>query len=157
MVQEGSSFSQDTVHAQDSQLPGRQSRFKFRNRQSSSSSSSQQTPTWAGPQYVVYPNLETEVANPDGNTTKITEYILVNEALKLLTQFKGEKRDVIAFFTNEDRAFEVIALRNEGTLFKSVLMRISGNPGLPLPVEIWKTGKVKGIFKEYTHTHRSKY
>lgn len=101
MVQEGSSFSQDTVHAQDSQLPG--------NRQSSSS---QQTPMWASPQHVVYPNLETEVANPDSNTANLTEYILVSEALKLLAPFKGEKRDVIAFFTNEDRAFEVIALRN---------------------------------------------
>jgi len=81
---------------------------------------------WASPQHVVYPNLEIEVANPDGNTTNMTEYISVSEALKLPSSFKGEKRDVVAFFVNEDRAFKVIALGNEGTLFKSVLTRISG-------------------------------
>jgi len=81
---------------------------------------------WASPQHVVYPNLEIEVANPDGNTTNMTEYISVSEALKLPASFKGEKRDVVAFFANEDRAFKVIALGNEGTLFKSVLTRISG-------------------------------
>jgi hypothetical protein len=125
MVQEGSSFSQDTVHAQDIQLPGsRQSRFKSRNRQSSS----QQTPMWASLQHVIYPNLEIEVANPDGNTTNTTEYISVSEALKLPASFKDEKRDVIAFIANEDRAFKVIALGNDGTLFKSVLTRISGEP-----------------------------
>jgi len=58
----------------------------------------------------------------------MTEYILVSEALKLLAPFKGEKRDVVTLVANEDRAFEVIAPRNEGTLFKSVLTRIIGEP-----------------------------
>jgi hypothetical protein len=58
----------------------------------------------------------------------MTEYILVSDVLKLLAPFKDEKRHVVAFFANEDRAFELIAPRNEGTFFKSVLMSISREP-----------------------------
>jgi len=52
----------------------------------------------------------------------------VGEALKLVTPFKGEKRDVLAFIANVDTAFEVIDTRNDSTLFKFVLTRISGEP-----------------------------
>ena len=76
----------------------------------------------------LYPNLEVEVASPDSNTANMTDYISVGEALKLVTPFKGEKRDVLAFIANVDTAFEVIDPRNEGTLFKFVLTRISGEP-----------------------------
>ena len=89
----------------------------------------------------LYPNLEVEVASPDSNTANITDYISVGEALKLVTPFKGEKRDVLAFIANVGTAFEVIDPRNEGTLFKFVLTRLVGSPGLPLHTEIWKTGK----------------
>jgi hypothetical protein len=76
----------------------------------------------------LYPNLEAEIASPDSNTANMTECISVDEALKLLAPFKGEKRDVLAFIANVDTAFEVIDLRNEGILFKFVLTRISGEP-----------------------------
>jgi hypothetical protein len=76
----------------------------------------------------LYPDLETEVASPDSNTANMTAYISVGEALKLITPFKGEKRDVLAFIANVDTAFEVIDPRNESTLFKFVLTRISGEP-----------------------------
>jgi hypothetical protein len=76
----------------------------------------------------LYPNLEVEVVNPDSNTANMTEYISVGEALKLVTPFRGEKRDVLAFIANVDTAFEVINPQNEGTLFKFVLTRISGEP-----------------------------
>jgi hypothetical protein len=76
----------------------------------------------------LYPNLEAEVASPDSNTANMTEYISVGEALKLVAPFKGEKMDVLAFIANVDTAFEVIDLRNEGTFFKFVLTRISGEP-----------------------------
>jgi len=69
----------------------------------------------------LYADLEAEVASPDSNTGKMTEYILVGEALKLEAPFKGEKRDVLAFITNIDTAFELIDPRNEGILFKFVL------------------------------------
>jgi len=58
----------------------------------------------------------------------MTDYISVGEALKLIAPFKGDKRDVLAFIANADTAFEVIDPRNESTLFKYVLMRISGEP-----------------------------
>ena len=89
----------------------------------------------------LYPNLEAEVASPDSNTTKMTEYISVDEALKLVVPFKGEKRDVLTFIANVDRAFEVIDPRNEGTLFKFVLTRISGELRTAIGIGIWKTGK----------------
>ena len=76
----------------------------------------------------LYPDLEAEVVNPDSNTADMTEYISVGEALKLVTPFKGEKREVLAFIANVDTAFEVIDPRNEGILFKFVLTRISGEP-----------------------------
>jgi len=64
----------------------------------------------------LYPNLEAEVASPDINSTNMTEYISVGEALKLVTLFKGEKRDVLVFIVNVTTAFEVTDPRNEGTL-----------------------------------------
>jgi hypothetical protein len=52
----------------------------------------------------------------------------VGKVLKLVAPFKGEKRDVLAFMVNVDTAFEVTDSRNEGTVFKFVLTRISGEP-----------------------------
>ena len=46
----------------------------------------------------------------------------------MVTPFKGEKRDVLAFIANVDTAFEVIDPRNEDILFKFVLTRINGEP-----------------------------
>jgi hypothetical protein len=76
----------------------------------------------------IYPNLNTEAVSPD--CVSMTEYIYIGEALKLVTPFKGEKREVLAFIANVlvDTAFEVISPRNEGILFKVVLTRISGVP-----------------------------
>jgi hypothetical protein len=76
----------------------------------------------------LYPDLEAEVVNSVSDTANMSEYISIGEALKLVTPFRGEKRDVLAFIANVGTAFEVIDPRNEGTLFKFVLMRISGEP-----------------------------
>ena len=76
----------------------------------------------------LYPDLEAEVVSPNSNTANMTEYISVGEALKLVAPFKGEKRDVLAFIANVDKAIKVIDTRNEGTLFKFLLTRISGEP-----------------------------
>jgi hypothetical protein len=76
----------------------------------------------------LYPNLGVEVVSPDNNTTSMTEYISVGEALKLVTPFRGEKKGVLAFIANVDTVFEVIDPRNEVTLFKFVLTRISEEP-----------------------------
>jgi hypothetical protein len=58
----------------------------------------------------------------------MAEYISVNEALKLVSPFKGDKREVLAFISNVDMAFEVINPDNSATLYKFVLTRISGEP-----------------------------
>lgn len=88
----------------------------------------------------LYPDLEIEVVSPDSNTANMTEFISVGEALKLVKPFKSEKREILVFIANVDTAFEVIDPRNEGTLFKFVLTRIVGNPGLPLlrNLETWE-------------------
>jgi hypothetical protein len=74
----------------------------------------------------LYPDLNTEVASAD--SANMTEFISVSEALKLVTPFRGEKREVLAVIANVDTAFEVINPRNESILFKFVLTRICGEP-----------------------------
>jgi hypothetical protein len=58
----------------------------------------------------------------------MTEYISVGEALKLVTPFKGDKKEALAFIANVDTTFEVMDPRNESTLLKFVLTRVSGEP-----------------------------
>jgi hypothetical protein len=58
----------------------------------------------------------------------MTEYISVGDASKSVAPFKGEKRVVLAFITYVDTALEVTDPRNEGTLLKFLLMRISVEP-----------------------------
>ena len=54
--------------------------------------------------------------------------IYVSEALKLMSQFKRDKREVLAFISNVDIVFEVINPENSHLLYKSVLTRISCEP-----------------------------
>jgi hypothetical protein len=56
------------------------------------------------------------------------EYISVGEALKLISPFKGDKSEVLAFIGNVDAAFSVINPSQEEILYKFVLTRISGEP-----------------------------
>jgi len=102
-----------------------------------------------------YPNLEAEVASPDGNTANMTEYISVGKALKLVTPFKGEKRDVLAFIANVDTAFEVIDPRNEGTVFKFVLTRISGEPRTAIAHRNSENWEELNEFLKNTYTKKS--
>jgi hypothetical protein len=76
----------------------------------------------------IYHNLYAEVASPDSNITNMTQCISVSVALKLAAPFKGVKTDNLEFTANVDTVFEVNDPRNEGTLFKFVLTRISGLP-----------------------------
>jgi hypothetical protein len=55
----------------------------------------------------------------------MTDHVLVSEALKLITPFKGDRREVIAFTVNIDMAFAVIDPRNADMVFKFILTRIS--------------------------------
>jgi hypothetical protein len=52
----------------------------------------------------------------------------VTDALKLVTPFNGDKREVLAFIANVDTAFEVTDPRSADTLYKFMLTRISGEP-----------------------------
>jgi len=101
----------------------------------------------------VHPDLEAKVASPGNDTADMAEYISVGEALKLVAPFKGEKRGVLAFIANVDTAFEVTDPRNEGTLFKFVLTRISGEPRTAIAhrnLENWEELKefLKNIYTE---------
>ena len=58
----------------------------------------------------------------------MAEHISVGEALKLVSPFKGDKREVLAFISNVDTAFEVINPEDSDVLYKFVLTRISGEP-----------------------------
>ena len=62
----------------------------------------------------------------------MADYISVGEALKLVSPFKGDKREVLAFIANVDTAFEVINPENSDVLYKFVLTRISGEPRLAI-------------------------
>jgi hypothetical protein len=53
------------------------------------------------------PSLDAEVVCADSNTAIMTEYVAISEALKLVTPFKGERREVFAFIANVDAEFEV--------------------------------------------------
>jgi hypothetical protein len=44
----------------------------------------------------LHPNLDTEVLNAASITANMTEYISLGEALKLVTPFKGDKREGLA-------------------------------------------------------------
>jgi hypothetical protein len=101
---------------------------------------------------ILYPNLDAEVASPYSNTANMSEYISVGEALKLVTPFKGEKREVLAFIANVTTAFEVIDPTNEGTLFKFVLTRISGEPRTAIAHRNLETWEELNEFLKNTYT-----
>ena len=58
----------------------------------------------------------------------MAQYISVTEALKLVCPFKRDKREVLAFISNVDTAFEVIDPEQTDILYRFVLTRISGEP-----------------------------
>jgi len=58
----------------------------------------------------------------------MADYMSVSEDLKLVSPFKGDKKEVLAFISNVDTAFEVIKPDYSDILYKFVLTRISGEP-----------------------------
>jgi hypothetical protein len=75
-----------------------------------------------------YPHSEIQVAEIDTSDAMSTEYISVTEALKLVSPFSGNKKDVLTFVSNVDIAFRCINPSNEDRLYQFVLTRISGEP-----------------------------
>jgi len=58
----------------------------------------------------------------------MADYMSVREDLKLVSPFKGDKKEVLAFISNVDTAFEVIKPDYSDILYKFVLTRISVEP-----------------------------
>jgi hypothetical protein len=73
----------------------------------------------------------------------MTEYVAINDVLKLVATFKGERRDIFAFIANADTAFEVIDTGNA--------TRINGDKKRNCSWELGKSGTIKGVSKEYIH------
>jgi len=85
----------------------------------------------------------------------MAEYISVGEALKLLSPFKGDKREVLAFISKVDIAFEVINPDNSDVLYKFILTRISGEPRVAIAhrhLEKWDDLKAF-LRNTYTEKH----
>jgi hypothetical protein len=57
-----------------------------------------------------------------------TDYISVTEALKLISPFSGNKKEVLTFVENVETAFECINPNSRDRLFQFVLTKISGEP-----------------------------
>ena len=84
----------------------------------------------------------------------MADHISVSEALKLLSPFKGERKEVLAFISNVDTAFEAINPDSSDVLYKFVLTRISGEPRVAIThrnIENWEELRV---FLKNTYTEK---
>jgi hypothetical protein len=57
-----------------------------------------------------------------------TEYVSMTEALKLVSPFNGNKREVLTFVSNVDTAFSCVSPENRGRLYQFMLTNIRGEP-----------------------------
>jgi hypothetical protein len=71
-------------------------------------------------------NIQTVEA---GSSESMAEkYISVGEVIMMVTPFSGNKKEVLIFISIVGPVFEVINPNHKGTIYKSVLTRISGEP-----------------------------
>jgi hypothetical protein len=61
-----------------------------------------------------------------------TEYISVTEALKLVSPFSGNKREVLTFVSNVDTTFGSIDPENRNRLYQVLLAKTSGKPRIAI-------------------------
>jgi hypothetical protein len=73
-------------------------------------------------------NLEIQGMEVTRSDNMSTEYISVTEALKFISPFSGNKREVLTFVANVDTAFNCINPSSRDRLYQFVLTRISGEP-----------------------------
>jgi hypothetical protein len=71
-------------------------------------------------------NSEVQVAEIDRSETMATEYISVTEALKLVSPFSGNKKEVLTFVSKVETAFSRVNPGNRRRLYQFVLTKISG-------------------------------
>ena len=84
----------------------------------------------------------------------------MGEALKLVSPFKGDKMEVLAFISNVDTDFEVINPENSDVLYKFVLTKISRELSVVIThrnLENWDDLKtfLKNTYTEKTHVRLS--
>jgi hypothetical protein len=72
------------------------------------------------------------IIEADSLDSMAEEYVSMSEALKLVTPFSGNKREVLTFISNVNTAFEVINPVHEDRLYKFVLTKISGEPRIAI-------------------------
>lgn len=72
--------------------------------------------------------MNVATAEADSSGSMAEEYISVSEALKLVTPFSGNKKEVLTFISNVNTAFEAVNPDHRDRLYKFVLTRISGEP-----------------------------
>ena len=84
----------------------------------------------------------------------MADYISVSEALKLVSPFKGERKEVLAFISNVDTAFEVINPDNSDVLYKFVLTRISGEPRVAITHRNLQNWEDLRVFLKNTYTEK---
>jgi len=84
----------------------------------------------------------------------MADYISVSEAFKLVSPFKGDKREVLAFISNIDTAFKVINPHNSDVLYKFVLTRISGEPRVAITHRNLENWEDLRAFLKNTYTEK---
>jgi hypothetical protein len=84
----------------------------------------------------------------------MADYISVSEALKLVSPFKGDRKEVLAFISNVDTAFEVINPDNSEVLYKFVLARISGEPRVAITHRNLENWEDLRTFLKNTYTEK---
>jgi hypothetical protein len=78
----------------------------------------------------------------------------VSEALKLVSPFKGDKREVLAFISIVDTVFEVINPDSSDVLYKFVLTRISGEPRVTITHRNLENWEDLRAFLKNTYTEK---
>lgn len=97
-------------------------------------------------------NSEVQVAEINQSEIMATEYVSVTEALKLVSPFNGNKREVLTFVSNVETAFSCINPANKGRLYQFILTKISGEPRIAIShnnLENWEELK-KFLKNTYT-------
>jgi len=84
----------------------------------------------------------------------MADNISVIEALKLVSPFKGDKRDILALISNVNTAFEVINPNNSDVLYKFILTRISGETRVTITHRNLKNWEDLRAFLKNTYTEK---
>jgi hypothetical protein len=85
------------------------------------------------------PYLDIQVAEIGRSDTMNTKCISVTEALKLISPFSGNKKEVLMFVSNVDTAFSCVSPENRSRLYQFILTKISGEPRTVIS-HSWRTG-----------------